>query len=116
QSGVARASVRLLPSRNRDEPRKRRRGKIIAGDDYREGCVLQRLVCERQREPQELLPVGYGQGLIGRRGSRRCLLKNLLYPLDVQRPAAGAVLETAQDLFCLFDLSGLKIEHPKGGI
>src|SRR5882757_8709931 len=36
QSGVARASVRLLPSRNRDEPRKRRRGNIIACDDYRD--------------------------------------------------------------------------------
>src|SRR5579859_84221 len=34
--GVARASVRLLPSRKRDEPRKRLRGKFIACDDYRE--------------------------------------------------------------------------------
>src|ERR1700727_1566399 len=36
QSGVARASVKLLPSRKRDEPRKRLRGKIIACDDYRD--------------------------------------------------------------------------------
>src|SRR5271156_5862985 len=36
QRGVARASVRLLPRRNRDEPRKRRRGNIIAFVDYRD--------------------------------------------------------------------------------
>src|SRR5271170_6262041 len=34
--GVARASVSVLPSMKRDEPRKRLRGKIIAWDDYRD--------------------------------------------------------------------------------
>jgi hypothetical protein len=34
--GVVRASVSVLPSMKRDEPRKRLRGKIIACDDYRD--------------------------------------------------------------------------------
>src|SRR5579859_3125385 len=33
-SGVVRASVSVLPSTKRDDPRKRRRGKIMVGDDY----------------------------------------------------------------------------------
>src|SRR5277367_5225491 len=35
QRGVVRASVSLLPSMKRDDPRKRRRGKVMACDDYR---------------------------------------------------------------------------------
>src|ERR1700693_4157801 len=59
QSGVARASVRLPPSRNRDEPRKRRRGNIIPCDDYRDA---ERLVCERHKQE------GNGNSLGGQTG------------------------------------------------
>src|SRR5271156_4804211 len=36
QSGVARASVSVLPSTKREEPRKRRRGKFMDCDDYKD--------------------------------------------------------------------------------
>src|SRR5580700_3500788 len=36
QSGVERASINVLPSMKREEPRKRRRGRFIDCDDYRD--------------------------------------------------------------------------------
>ena len=58
QRGVARASVSVLPSMKRDEPRKRLRGKIIDCDDYRDLSgrsswnqrVSQRPIRKRKRE------------------------------------------------------------------
>src|SRR3984957_4601669 len=44
--GVARASVSVLPSMKREEPRKRRRGKIIDCDDYRDFNGLHRNLSE----------------------------------------------------------------------
>src|ERR1700735_1133807 len=47
QRGVVRASVSVLPSRKRDDPRKRRRGKVMACDDYRRARlpkIFQRLL------------------------------------------------------------------------
>src|ERR1700691_2934335 len=46
--GVVRASVSVLPSMKREEPRKRRRGKIIACDDYRDSSA--RHFGERMRD------------------------------------------------------------------
>src|ERR1700677_4690231 len=62
--GVVRASVSVLPSMKREEPRKRRRGKIIDCDDYRDSDVTAvlprpalrpRSVAESSAAPAKLL-------------------------------------------------------------
>src|SRR5580658_8463498 len=67
--GVVRASVSVLPNMKREEPRKRRRGKIIDCDDYRDSRVLKSPIRERQRELQQLHPISHGQRFVRRRGS-----------------------------------------------
>src|SRR5580704_18275410 len=81
QSGVVSASVSALPNTKREDPRKRRRGKLIDGDNYSERfpfislriiqamraillLCLEGFVCEVERQLKQLLPASYRHGCI----------------------------------------------------
>src|SRR6266576_5261152 len=89
-SGVVRASISVLPNRNKDEPRKRRRGKFISCD-YRGTDQLQRRNLNRR--------------------SRRCIQYfQSLYDTLVLRLDAKQIL---QNCFCFFLIIPQRVESSK---